>query len=399
VLEERNRISRECHDTLMAGFAAISWQLEATAKLFRDSDSASTPAAKSCELARSMVSHCQAEARRIIWDLRDTEEVTNILSQALSRTLATNHMQEVVRITLDVEGDEVPLTPGCVHHLVCIGQEAVSNAIRHAQPSSIAIRLKYESDALNLSIRDDGRGFYTSDRSGGYGQSILQRNAAAGQSRASRYTVDWNMKQICVLLIEDHFLARMALHSVLSGHPQIRVIGEAGDGDLGMTMYRTLRPDVVVLDLRLPRVSGFDVIIQLRKEFPTARIVVLSNYQGSEDIYRAVRSGAMAYLTKDASGEELLSAIQNVHRGLRYLPHVALDRLAERMPSVELTPRETEVLACITQGRSNREIAEDLHIAEKTVRIHVSSVLDKMGARDRTQATIYALQRGIVHLE
>ena len=175
--------------------------------------------------------------------------------------------------------------------------------------------------------------------------------------------------------------------------------GEAGDGELGMTMYRTLRPDVVVLDLRLPRVSGFDVIIQLRKEFPTARIVVLSNYQGSEDIYRAVRSGAMAYLTKDASGEELLSAIQNVDRGLRYLPHVALDRLAERMPTVELTPRETEVLACITQGRSNREIAEDLHIAEKTVRIHVSSVLDKMGARDRTQATIYALQRGIVHLE
>jgi ligand-binding sensor domain-containing protein/signal transduction histidine kinase len=181
VLEERNRISRECHDTLMAGFAAISWQLEATAKLFRDSDSASTPAAKSCELARSMVSHCQAEARRIIWDLRDAEEVTNILSHALSRTLATNHMQEVVRMTLDVEGDEVPLAPGCVHHLVCIGQEAVSNAIRHAQPSSIAIHLKYESDALNLSIRDDGRGFYASDRStsrrGHFGIPVMEERA------------------------------------------------------------------------------------------------------------------------------------------------------------------------------------------------------------------------------
>ena len=181
VVEERNRISRECHDTLMAGFAAISWQLEATAKPFRDSDSASTPAAKSCELARSMVSHCQAEARRIIWDLRDTEEVTNILSQALSRTLATNHMQDVVRTTLDVEGDEVPLTPGCVHHLVCIGQEAVSNAIRHAHPSSIAIYLKYESDALNLSIRDDGRGFYVSDRStsrrGHFGIPVMEERA------------------------------------------------------------------------------------------------------------------------------------------------------------------------------------------------------------------------------
>jgi DNA-binding NarL/FixJ family response regulator len=206
------------------------------------------------------------------------------------------------------------------------------------------------------------------------------------------------MKQIKVLLIEDHFLARMALHSVLSGHSQISIVGEAADGEMGLTMFRALRPDVVVLDLRLPRVSGFDVITQLRKEFPNARIIVLSNYQGSEDVYRAVRSGAMAYLTKDASGEELLAAIQNVNRGLRYLPRLTLDLLAERMPSVDLTPREAEVLACITKGCSNREIAEELHIAEKTVRIHVSSVLDKMGARDRTQATIYALQRGLVHL-
>ncbi len=155
----------------------------------------------------------------------------------------------------------------------------------------------------------------------------------------------------------------------------------------------------MVLDLRLPRISGFDVITMLRKERHPARIVVLSNYQGSEDIYRAVRAGARAYLTKDASGEELINAIQTVHRDLRYLPRVALDRLAERMPTVELTPRESEVLLCITQGRSNREIAEQLHIAEKTVRIHVSSVLDKMGARDRTQATIYALQRGLVHFD
>jgi DNA-binding NarL/FixJ family response regulator len=207
------------------------------------------------------------------------------------------------------------------------------------------------------------------------------------------------MKTIRVLLIEDHFLARIALRSVLSTNQQIQIVGEACDGEAGLEMFRSLRPDVVVLDLRLPRISGFDLIRMLKQECSTAHIVVLSNYSGSEDIYRAVRSGAMAYLTKDASGEQLLNAIESVHRGLRYFPHEALDRLAERTPAVELTPRETEVLVCITRGLSNREIAEQLAIAEKTVRIHVSSLLDKMGARDRTQATIYALQRGLVHLE
>jgi DNA-binding NarL/FixJ family response regulator len=211
--------------------------------------------------------------------------------------------------------------------------------------------------------------------------------------------MDRSVDSITVLLVEDHFLARIALRSVLAGHPQIRVIGEAADGEQGLTMYRALRPDVMLLDLRLPGTSGFEVLTRVRREFADARVVVLSNYQGSEDVYRAVRSGAAGYLTKDASGQELIDAIVTVHRDLRYLPRTALDRLAERTSVTDLTPRETEVLTCITQGRSNREIAEHLHISEKTVRIHVSAVLEKMGARDRTQATIFALQRGLVHLE
>jgi DNA-binding NarL/FixJ family response regulator len=203
---------------------------------------------------------------------------------------------------------------------------------------------------------------------------------------------------IRVLLVEDHFLARMALHSVLSKHSSIQIVGEAPDGESGIQQYALLRPDVVVLDLRLPQMSGFEVISRLREQF-RARIVVLSNYQGSEDIYRAMQAGAMAYLTKDASGEQVIQALQSVFRGTRYLPQVALHRLAERMPGVSLTPRESQVLQCVTRGFSNREIAEELGIAEKTVRIHVSAVLEKLGARDRTQATIYALQRGLVHLD
>jgi DNA-binding NarL/FixJ family response regulator len=207
------------------------------------------------------------------------------------------------------------------------------------------------------------------------------------------------MKQIRVLLVEDHFLARLALKSVFAGHSQITIVGEASDGEQGLKLYESLKPDVVVLDLSLPKLSGFELIPLLRKSSPSARVVVLSNHQGSEDVYRAVRSGAMAYLTKEASGEELINAVQNVNRNLRYLPSRMIDRLAERMPTVDLTPREHDILACITQAQSNREIANELDIAEKTVRAHVSAVLEKMGARDRTQATIFALQRGLVHMD
>ncbi|WP_235011387.1 sensor histidine kinase [Bryocella elongata] len=181
VLEERSRIARECHDTLMAGFAAISWQLEATSKLFLDSHSESTPAAESCELARSMVAHCQAEARRIIWDLRDSDEVTNVLSQALARTLSANIAGPGIETTFDVEGEELPLAPGCVHHLVCIGQEAVSNAIRHARASRIMIHLKYDEDALCLSICDNGCGFHHLERAasvrGHFGIPVMKERA------------------------------------------------------------------------------------------------------------------------------------------------------------------------------------------------------------------------------
>ena len=207
------------------------------------------------------------------------------------------------------------------------------------------------------------------------------------------------MKQIRVLLIEDHFLARMALQSVLADHAQIRIVAEASDGEQGINLYRSLQPDVVVLDLRLPHMSGFEVITQLRKEPRPGRIVVLSNYNGSEDVYRAVRDGAIGYLTKDASGEEVIDAILHADLNIRFLPRNVRDSLVDHVPSIELTPREREVLVCITHGRNNREIAEELNIAEKTVRMHVSSILEKMGARDRTQATIYAIQSGLVHLD
>jgi ligand-binding sensor domain-containing protein/signal transduction histidine kinase len=182
VLEERNRIAQECHDTLMAGFAAISWQLEATANLFKESDAVATPAAKSCELARSMVLLCQAEARRIIYDLRETEEVTNALSKALRRMLDENYNgPERDKLEFELQGDEVSLPPGSVHHLTRISQEAARNALRHSAPETVRILLHYRSDTLHLTICDDGCGFAVDEaphaRSGHFGIAVMQERA------------------------------------------------------------------------------------------------------------------------------------------------------------------------------------------------------------------------------
>ena len=180
VLEERNRIASECHDTLMAGFAAISWQLEATSNLFRDTEATTSPAAQSCELARSMVAHCQAEARRIIWDLRNSDEITTVLSHALSDAISSHRLRDSVQTTFEVFGNEIPISPGAVHHLVCIGQEAVTNALRHASSSNIHVGLRYESEFLSLTVRDDGCGFHLSDhavRTGHFGIPVMEERA------------------------------------------------------------------------------------------------------------------------------------------------------------------------------------------------------------------------------
>ncbi|MGI4854273.1 MAG: ATP-binding protein [Janthinobacterium lividum] len=180
VLQERNRIASECHDTLMAGFAAISWQLEATSRLFRERMGSDDAAAQSCELARSMVAHCQAEARRIIWDLRESDEITNSLSHALLDATAVHRERESPQTTVEVQGTEVAISPGAVHHLVCIGQEAVTNAIRHGAPSTIRICLRYEAELLRLTVHDNGRGFQPSDRSaraGHFGIPVMEERA------------------------------------------------------------------------------------------------------------------------------------------------------------------------------------------------------------------------------
>jgi len=202
-----------------------------------------------------------------------------------------------------------------------------------------------------------------------------------------------------ILLVEDQAIVRVALHTIIDTRPDMCIVADTGSGSDAVELHRRHRPDVTIMDLRLPGLSGFDAIARIRKDSPAARILVLSNYDRSEDIHRALQAGAMGYLTKDAGKEEIIQAILAIHNGRRYLPPSLGHLLVERLPGPDLTERELEVLRVMAEGRSNRGVAESLGISENTVRIHVAHILQKLGAEDRTRAVVIAIQRGIVHVE
>jgi two-component system NarL family response regulator len=205
---------------------------------------------------------------------------------------------------------------------------------------------------------------------------------------------------IRVLIADDHPVVREGVAAMIERRPDMTVVGVAATGREAVAAYRAARPDVVLMDLRMPDMTGVEAIGAIRGEFPGARIIVLTTYDGDEDIYRGLQAGARAYLLKDAPRDDLLDAIRAVHAGQSRIPPAVAARLAERvLAGPELTARELEVLQGIVAGRSNKEIGAALGISEGTVKAHVNSILGKLGVADRTQAVTTALQRGIVHLD
>ena len=206
-------------------------------------------------------------------------------------------------------------------------------------------------------------------------------------------------EKIRVLVVEDHHVVRQGLVSLLNVVEGMEVVGEAADGVEAIAQYRKHQPDITLIDLRLPRMSGVDAIQRIRMESPHARFIVLTTYDGDEDIYRALKAGAKAYLLKGMTTDELIEAIRAVRAGKSHIPPAIAEKLAERMGVEELTPREMDVLEQIVAGKSNKEIAEELQVSEATVKTHINSLLGKLGVTDRTQAATAAIRRGIVPLE
>jgi DNA-binding NarL/FixJ family response regulator len=204
---------------------------------------------------------------------------------------------------------------------------------------------------------------------------------------------------IRVLVVDDHQIVRQGLVALINTEPGLSVVAEAASGQQAIELFRQQRPDITLMDLRLPVLGGVEATKTIRQEFPAAKIIVLTTFDGDEDIYRALQAGAQSYLLKGVSFDELIEAIRTVHAGARRIPAAVAERLAERLAGQELTGRELQVLELIVKGRSNKEISTELVISEATVKSHINSLLSKLGVSDRTQAATSALQRGIVHLD
>jgi DNA-binding NarL/FixJ family response regulator len=203
---------------------------------------------------------------------------------------------------------------------------------------------------------------------------------------------------IRVLVAEDHMIARVGITTILNAQADIKVVAEAVNGQQAVEFYRATRPDVGVLDVRMPVMNGIEAVAAIRRDFPTAKLICLSTYGGDEDIRRALQVGAASYLTKDVLHDDLLKAVYAVAQGERYLPAGVAAALGDQLPGPVLSAREVEVLELIVKGLANKQIAYVLNIAEHTVKNHVKNILDKLGVDDRTQAATAAIQRGIVHL-
>jgi two-component system NarL family response regulator len=207
------------------------------------------------------------------------------------------------------------------------------------------------------------------------------------------------MTVLRVIIADDHPIVREGLQAVIDDQPDMAVVGQAATGADAVSSALTHRPDVILMDLRMPELNGVEAISAIRAQWPDAHVIVLTTYDGDEDIYRALQAGAQAYLLKDTPRAELLEAIRAVARGQKRIPLEVAARLAERIGGPALTEREVDVLRLMAHGRSNKVIGAELHISEGTVKFHVNNILGKLGADDRTQAVTLALQRGIIHLD
>ena len=415
---ERSRMAREVHDTVAQGLVSVLLQLRA-ARGAIDAGNAEE-ATEALGEARSAAEAVFEETRRSVLGLAPSPLEGRSLEDALELELGWANRTGVVDVRLVTAGTRVALPLDLAHTLFRIAQEALTNALRHARARSIRVGIVYSPTGVTLLVQDDGAGF---DHRRIPQEGALHSQGLKGMAERARLlggsleldsTPGWGTRvrasiplpsgptdagpptrPVRVLVADDHAMTRAGIVRLLSSaEPPMQVVGEAASGEEAIAAWRSLRPDVVLMDLQMPNVEGTEAISRIREEDPDASIVAVTAFASDESVARALRAGARGYVGKDASGGELAAAVLAASHGGMVVSGPAADRLHAHLTGsldgLGFTEREREVLALLERGASDRQIASALGISVKTVEKHVGAILRKTGAQNRTQAAARA---------
>jgi signal transduction histidine kinase/DNA-binding NarL/FixJ family response regulator len=428
--EERNRLAREIHDTLAQSLLTLTFQLRAARGLI-----ASEPDRAEAELL-SAEAHARTaleEARRSVWNLGPAALETGSLVAALQGEADPRRAGMPCRLI--VSGTQRPLAADVQLALLRVAQEAIANARKHANCTKVEVRLEFGETAVTLSVADDGRGFDPSavtegpTPEGGFGLSSMaerlrrlggQLEITSGLGNGSGATIaaripypppvaevqarptapsqpETRAATFRIVVVDDHPATRAGLAALLDAQPDLAVVGQAADGEEALRLVAALRPEVALVDLRLPEMGGVETISRMGRLRVPTRTIVVTSFAQDELVLQALRAGAQGYLLKDAGASELAAAVRTVGAGGTYLTPLVAGKLATTLTQQErLTPREREVLTLIGQGLADKEIAAALGTTAKTAQFHVANLLDKLGAQNRTDAVRIAYARGLL---
>src|SRR5436190_1431127 len=358
VFEERNRMARDIHDTLAQGFTGVIVQLEAAEDAFSCGcrKEANDHLHRAGELARRSLS----EARRSVHALRPQALQEHNFWDALKGIIKNTTFGTALHTKFEAQGKLPELPRPWQENLLHIGQEALTNTLKYAHARNFETRLSYKAKELSLELRDDGDGFKVKER--------------------------------------HDSVVREGLASLIGRKADMTVVAEAGNGREAVELWKQHRPHVTLLDLRMPELDGVGAIKEIRASDDNARIIVLTTFDGDEDIFRAIQAGAKGYLLKDVPREALMDCIRRVHGGETCVPVHLAAKLAERVSGETLSAREIDVLKLMASGKSNKEIGTALFISEGTVKSHVKSIFAKMNVVSRTEAVANATRRGLIQL-
>lgn len=429
IAEERNRLAREIHDTLAQSLLTLTFQLRAT----RDF----VPSQPDLAVAELISAEAQArsaleEARRSVWNLGPGALETGSLVQALQAESDARRLGRPCILT--ITGTPRPLTAEMQLALLRVTQEALANARKHANCANIAITLDFADAAIALTVQDDGQGFAAAalqphpSPERGFGLSGMRQrvqrldgaldiSSQPGQGTTICATLPYQAAPLAapaaqpqppqqshgvtrrIVVVDDHPALRAGLVALLESQPDLDVVGQAADGEEAVRLIADMRPDVALMDLRLPRLGGVEAIARLTELRIPTRIIVVTSFAQDEMVLQALRAGAQGYLLKDASGSELAHAVRAVAAGGTVLtPNVAGKLTNTLVQQDRLTRRERQVLDLIGQGYADKEIAAALGTSAKTTQFHVANLLDKLGAQNRTDAVRIAYARGLLEV-